>query len=212
MVFLIHVLPALSPTMVTGLAGLVLGTLSTLIGDRRACLAVQAAGCLLFAVHYAGLGARTGTLMCALGLVQMATAFPATRPRWTGALFLATLPAGLCVAAMTWHGAMTALSAAGFVLATMGRWQTSMTAMRTCCASATVFGAGHNALAGSAFGLGADALALSGHLWSLWRLRGRRPARLPGPDGGPAAGRMPAAGEAGQRLASAVAPCSLRCR
>lgn len=176
MVFLSHVLSAFSLTMLTGLAGLILGTASTLIGDRRVCLAVQAAGCTLFAVHYACLGASTGTLMCALGLVQMATAFPVERPRWTGALFLATLPAGLCVAATTWHGAMTALSATGFVLGTIGRWQTSMKPMRACYATATVFGAGHNALAGSAFGLGSDALALSGHLWSLWRLRSRRPA------------------------------------
>ncbi|WP_448192469.1 YgjV family protein [Azospirillum sp. sgz301742] len=176
MLFLSHILPALSLTILAGLAGLVLGTASTLIGDRRVCLTVQAAACALFALHYAGLGASTGTLMCALGLVQMATAFPSERPRWTGALFLATLPAGLCVAAATWHGAMTALSAIGFVLGTIGRWQTSMLSMRACSAAATVFGAGHNALAGSGFGLGSDALALSGHLWSLWRLRGRRPA------------------------------------
>lgn len=176
MLFLSHVLPALSVTMVTGLAGLVLGTASTLIGDRRACLTVQAVACVLFAIHYASLGASTGMLMCALGLMQMAAAFPNDRPRWTRALFLATLPAGLCVAAATWHGAMTALSAIAFVLGTIGRWQTSMVSMRACCATATVFGAGHNALAGSGFGLGSDTLALSGHLWSLWRLRGRRPA------------------------------------
>lgn len=174
MVILSDVLPALSLTTATGCAGLILGTASTLVGARRACLAVQAAACALFAVHYASLGAGTATLMCALGLVQMATAFPAERPAWTRALFLATLPAGLCVAAATWHGMMTAFSAAAFVLGTIGRWQTAMLPMRGCYASATLFGAGHNALAGSAFGLGADALALSGHLWSLWRLRRAR--------------------------------------
>ena len=178
MVFLSHVLPALSLTTLTGLAGLILGTASTLIADRRTCLTVQAAGCLLFAIHYACLGAGTGTLMCALGLVQMATAFPDERPRWSGLLFLATLPAGLVVAAATWHGAMTALSITGFVIATIGRWQTAALPMRGCYATATVFGAGHNALAGSAFGLGSDALALSGHLWSLWRAR-RVPALAP---------------------------------
>lgn len=175
MVFLSHVLPALSLTTLTGLAGLILGTASTLIADRRTCMAVQAAGCMLFAIHYACLGSGTGTLMCALGLVQMATAFPTERPRWTSVLYVATLPAGLVVAATTWHGPMTALSAVGFVIATIGRWQTSTLPMRGCYATATVFGAGHNALAGSAFGLGSDALALSGHLWSLWRARRAAP-------------------------------------
>ncbi len=179
MLILSDVLPALSLTTTTGFAGLVLGTASTLVRDRRTCLAIQAAGCILFAIHYACLGASTGTLMCALGLVQMVTAFPDRRARWVSALFIATLPAGLGVAAMTWNGVMTALSAAGFVLGTIGRWQTSMTSMRSCYASATVLGAGHNALAGSTFGLGSDALALSGHLWSLWRMRSRRPAFAP---------------------------------
>jgi len=173
-VFLTHVLPALSLTTLTGLAGLVLGTASTLIADRRACLSAQAAACMLFAIHYAGLGAITSTLMCALGLVQMATAYPEKRARWIGFVFFTTLPAGLAVAAATWHGVMTGLSAAGFALGTIGRWQTSMVPMRTCYATATVFGAGHNALAGSIFGLGSDALALSGHVWSLWRDRGRK--------------------------------------
>jgi len=174
MLILSDVLPALSLTTTTGSAGLVLGTASTLIAARRPYLAVQAAACVLFAVHYASLGAGTATLMCALGLVQMATAFPIERPAWIRALFLATLPAGLCVAAATWNGMMTACSAAGFVLGTMGRWQTAMLPMRGCFATATLFGAGHNALAGSVFGLGSDALALSGHLWSLWRLRRAR--------------------------------------
>lgn len=175
MVILSDVLPALSLTTATGCAGLVLGTASTFIAGRRAGLAVQAAGCVLFAAHYGLLGASTATLMCALGLLQMATAYPGERPAWARAVFLATLPAGLCVAAATWHGAMTAFSAMGFVLGTLGRWQTSMRAMRGCYATATLFGAGHNALAGSLFGLGSDALALSGHLWSLWRLKAKRP-------------------------------------
>ena len=171
LVILSDVLPALSLTTATGFAGLALGTSSTLIADRRTCLALQAAGCALFAIHFACLGASTATMMCALGLVQMATALPERRSPWLRALFLTTLPAGLCIAAATWQGVLTALSAIGFVLGTAGRWQTSMAAARTCYATGTLFGAGHNALVNSGFGLGSDALALSGHLWSLWRLR-----------------------------------------
>lgn len=171
MVFLFDYLPTLSLIAVTGLAGLAFGTLSTLLSDRRMILAVQAAAGGLFMVHFLCLGARTGMLMCALGLVQLATAYPERRPRWLGVVFGLTVPAALAVAALTWQGPMSALSAAGFVLSTVGRWQSSVGTMRKFFLTATVIGAGHNILAGSAFGLGSDALALSGHLWSLRRDR-----------------------------------------
>lgn len=169
MVFELNHIPAFTVVTVSGAAGLLLGTASTLLGDRRAILGAQAAGCAAFALHYQALGAQTGTLMCVLSLVQMATAYPAARPRWAGALFLATVMAGLVVAAATWAGPMSALSAAGFALGTLGRWQTEVAAMRRRFLAGTLSGAGHNMLAGSLFGLCADALALSGHLWSLWR-------------------------------------------
>lgn len=42
MVFLLHYLPSLSLVAVSGLAGLALGVLSTLLQDRRAILTAQA--------------------------------------------------------------------------------------------------------------------------------------------------------------------------
>ncbi|MDQ2104081.1 YgjV family protein [Azospirillum isscasi] len=193
MVFLLHHLPPLPLVAATGLAGLALGVLSTLLQDRRTILATQAGASALFVVHFFALGAHTGMLMCALGLVQMAAAYPERRPRWLGAVFAATVPAALAVAAATWQGPMSALSAAGFVLGTVGRWQSAVGRMRLFFLSSTLVGAGHNALAGSAFGLASDALTLSGHLLGLWR------------DGPPRCGR-------GQRLASAVPAVSRRSR
>ncbi|MBP2229739.1 hypothetical protein J2847_003038 [Azospirillum agricola] len=189
MVFLLHHLPSLSDLIqalslvtVTGFAGLALGTLSTLMTDRRAILAAQAAASFLFVIHFLCLGARTGTLMCVLGLVQMAASYPRRRSWRLNALFAATLPAALAVAALTWQGPMSALSAGGFILATLGRWQTEVAAMRLFFLSATLVGAGHNALAGSVFGLGSDAMALAGHGWSLWRAaRARRPVAAVSP-------------------------------
>jgi len=174
MVFLLHYMPSLSLVAVTGLAGLALGMLSTLLHDRRMILAAQAGASALFVIHFLCLGAHTGMLMCALGLVQMATAYPEKRPRWLGVAFAMTVPAALAIAAMTWQGPMSALSATGFVLGTIGRWQSSVGTMRVFFLSSTVVGAGHNMLAGSTFGLASDAMTLSGHLWSLWR---SRPAR-----------------------------------
>lgn len=178
MLFPHHLLPspsellqALSLAALTGFAGLTLGTLSTLLSDRRAILAAQAGASALFVVHFLCLGARTGTLMCLLGLVQMAASYPPGRSWRLNALFAATVPAALAVAALTWQGPMSALSAAGFILATLGRWQTDVAGMRRLFLSATLVGAGHNALAGSVFGLMSDALALAGHGWSLWRAR-----------------------------------------
>ncbi len=181
MVFLLDHLPALSLVTVTGLAGLLLGTLSTLLSERRAILAAQAGAGALFVIHFFGLGAHTGTLMCALGLAQLAAAYPERRRPWLRLVFTLTVPAALAVAALTWQGAMSALSAAGFVLSTVGRWQESVGVMRLFFLAATVIGAGHNLLAGSAFGLGSDALALSGHLWSLWRGRPGGRLALTGP-------------------------------
>ncbi len=171
MVFLLHYLPSLPLVAVTGLAGLALGVLSTLIQDRRAILTAQAGASALFVVHFFALGAHTGMLMCVLGLVQMATAYPERRPRWLSTVFAMTVPAALAIAAATWQGPMSALSAAGFVLGTIGRWQSTVERMRLFFLSSTVLGAGHDALAGSAFGLASDALMLSGHLLSLWRDR-----------------------------------------
>lgn len=177
MVFLFDCLPTPSLAMVTGVAGLTLGTLSTILSDRFAILAAQAGAAALFVGHFLLLGASTGALMCALSFVQVATALPESRPRWLGAVYTLTVPAALAVAALTWQGPMSALAAAGFVMGTVGRWQESVAAMRLFFLAGTVLGAGHNALAGSMVGLGSDALALSGHLWSLWRDRpsaGRR--------------------------------------
>ena len=69
---------------------------------------------------------------------------------------------------------MSALSAAGFILATLGRWQTAIGTMRLFFLTATLIGAGHNALAGSVFGLASDAMNMAGHGWSLWRAGARR--------------------------------------
>ncbi|CAO3414845.1 YgjV family protein [Azospirillum doebereinerae] len=182
MVFLFHQLTflsdlyqALSLVTVTGLAGLAFGTLSTLLNDRRAILSVQAAASSLFMLHFLCLGARTGMMMCLLGLVQMAASFPRRRTWRLNALFAATVPAALAVAAVTWQGPMSGLSATGFVLATLGRWQTDVARMRLFFVMATLVGAGHNTLAGSVFGLCSDAMGLSGHGWRLWRAHaGRR--------------------------------------
>lgn len=174
-----ELLPALSLAALTGFAGLTFSTLSTLLSGRRAILAAQAGASALFVVHFLCLGARTGTLMCLLGLVQMAASYPHGRSWRRNALFASTVPAALAVAALTWQGPMSALSAAGFILATLGRWQTDVAGMRRLFLSATLVGAGHNALAGSVFGLLSDALALAGHGWSLWRARTPRRAAKP---------------------------------
>ena len=167
---------------VTGLAALVLGTVSTVLSDRRTILLVQAAGCVLFVFHYHALGARTGMMMSGLCLLQMAAAYPQVRPRWCAALFLSTVAAGLAVAAATWQGPMSALSALGFTLGTLGRWQARVVRMRLCFAVATLAGFGHDLLAGAVFGMAASTLGLTGNLASLWRLT------RPGPAGAVRAG------------------------
>jgi hypothetical protein len=172
-------MPTLSWVALTGLAGLVLSTLSTLLGNRRAILLAQALGGVTFMTHYLLLGAQTGMMMCALSLIQLVIAYQDRRTPWMSAVFGATVPAALLVAAATWLGPMSAMSAAGFVLQTAGRWQASVGTMRLFFLSATLLGAGHNALAGSGFGLCSDMLVLSGHLLSLWRDQAAQRAARP---------------------------------
>ncbi|WP_188051950.1 YgjV family protein [Azospirillum sp. Sh1] len=175
-VFLLDYLPTLSavpatiPTVaITGMAGLSAATLSTLLGGRRAILLAQAAASSLFLLHFLLLGAQTGMLMCGLGLIQMAVRVRRQPSRTLGLLYGLTVPAALAVAMLSWQGPMSALSATGFLLATLGRWQTAVGRMRVFFVMATVVGAGHNLLAGSVFGLVSDAMGLGGHCVSLWR-------------------------------------------
>lgn len=175
-VFLLDYLPTLSafpdtiPTVaMTGIAGLSAATLSTILGGRRAILLAQAAASSLFLLHFLLLGAQTGMLMCGLGLIQMAVRVRRQPSRTLGLLYGLTVPAALAVAVLSWQGPMSALSATGFLLATLGRWQTAVGRMRVFFVMATVVGAGHNLLAGSVFGLVSDAMGLGGHCVSLWR-------------------------------------------
>lgn len=187
--FLLDYLPTLtshsimlSPVAATGIAGLSAATLSTLLGGRRAILLAQATASSLFLLHFLLLGAQTGMLMCGLGLIQMAVRIRRQPGRTLGLLYALTVPAALAVAALSWQGPMSALSATGFLLATLGRWQSKVGRMRLFLILATLVGSGHNLLAGSVFGLVSDAMGLSGHCISLWRaglFRGRRfPARI----------------------------------
>lgn len=175
-VFLLDYLPTLSalpatisPVVMTGIAGLSAATLSTLLGGRRAILTAQAAASSLFLLHFLLLGAWTAMLMCGLGMIQMAVRVQRQPSRTLGLLYGLTVPAALAVAVLSWQGPMSALSATGFLLATLGRWQTAVGRMRVFFVMATVVGAGHNLLAGSVFGLVSDAMGLCGHCVGLWR-------------------------------------------
>lgn len=174
--FLLDYLPTLtaypvtlSPVAATGIAGLSAATLSTLLGGRRAILLAQAAASCLFLLHFLLLGAQTGMLMCGLGLIQMAVRIRRNPCRALGLLYALTVPAALAVAVLSWQGPMSALSATGFLLATLGRWQGDVGRMRLFFILATLVGSGHNLLAGSVFGLVSDAMGLSGHCIGLWR-------------------------------------------
>ena len=173
---------ALSPVAATGIAGLSAATLSTLLGGRRAILLTQATASSLFLLHFLLLGAQTGMLMCGLGLIQMAVRIRRHPGRVLGLLYGLTVPAALAVAALSWQGPMSALSATGFLLATLGRWQSEVGRMRLFFILATLVGSGHNLLAGSVLGLVSDAMGLSGHCIGLWRAgifrNGPLPARI----------------------------------
>jgi hypothetical protein len=132
----------LSPVAATGIVGLSAAALSTLLGGRRAILLAQATASSLFLVHFLLLGAQTGMLMCGLGLIQMTVRLRRQPCRVLNLLYALTIPAALAMAVLSWQGPASALSATGFLLATLGRWQSAVGRMRLCFILATLVGSG----------------------------------------------------------------------
>lgn len=151
-----------------GSVGLALIVVWPLLRGRRAILAGQAASALAFVLHYLLIGAATGAAMASLSLVQAVTAWPAVRPWWCGALYGATVPALAVLAATTWAGPASAWAAAGLALATLARWLRRPCRMRAAFFLAGACWIAHDFIAGSLFGLSADALCMAalvlGHL------------------------------------------------
>jgi hypothetical protein len=161
----------LEPANLVGAIALVTTCTWPLLRERRAILAVQVTGAVLFALHYLLLGSPTAAAMCALGVVQGLAVLLLPRREWRIAAVSATVLVSLAATATTWSGLASLFSQLGGIAGAAGRLQSDTQRLRLFFLLSVVFWCAHNLIVGSVFGLFADALSLTGLLLGLWRNR-----------------------------------------
>ena len=163
-----------------GIAGVIAGSSWAMFRHRRTILLVQGSATLFFALHYGLIGAVSGATMCAMTLLQTASALPERHTRWTTGLFWATVPMMIVLTALTWNGIASAGAAFGLTMATLGRWQSDTLRLRMFFVLCAMGWAVHNITVGSPFGLVSDTMCFATNLWHIVQARPwRKPAALP---------------------------------
>lgn len=166
-------------TQTIGLCGTLAGISWPLFRSRFGILAVQVAAGVLFGLHYALLGAGTGSVMNLLSALQALAAIPlGSRPNFRY-IYLALLPVIAVGAIATWHGLPSLFAAAGLAFISLSRYQTAVAPLRVCMALALPCWFGHNLLVGSVPGMISDVAGMTLNGWMLARGGGLRPATVP---------------------------------
>jgi hypothetical protein len=143
-----------------GALGTIFGATWSLFRSRRGMLLAQAMIGILFGLHYALLGAYTGSLMNALAALQALAAIPlGTRPEFRK-VYLLTLPLIAGGLWLTWTGLPSLFAALGMTLISIGRYQTDPVRFRMCMSFAIPNWAVHNWMVWSVPGLISDAFGL----------------------------------------------------
>ena len=181
---------ALSIADSVGLVALAASCLWPLLRGRRGMLIGQASAAGLFTVHYVLLDATTAAALCAMVAVQVMAALPEQRGMLQKVTFLATIPAILTIAAMTWSGVPTILCALGSSCSALARWQQNTTRMRSIFLVSGALWLVHNLMVMSPTAMAADILTALGNIRGLWKERraasrvavnDSKPAGLPAP-------------------------------
>src|ERR1700728_3288990 len=102
---LMMLLHSLAPATFAGALGVMANCLWPLQRERRAILALQCAGALMFGLHYLLLGAPTAAAMCVAGVIQGASAVVIRNRRLQLSIVGATILAGMTVTVATFAGA-----------------------------------------------------------------------------------------------------------
>ncbi|MDG5972984.1 YgjV family protein [Sphingobium fuliginis] len=156
-----------NPVTLLGLTGLACVAAWPFLRDRRSALAVQSAGALAFAMHFALLGAFTAAAASGLSLVQLLVAITSSDPHRRRSLDGLMLVALMLLTIMTWHGALSALVACASVISMRARSQRSIVRMKATFLVAAPFWLAHNLLAGAYFALAVDLVSVVGNLAGL---------------------------------------------
>lgn len=156
------------PATLLGVAGI--GCVATwpFLRDHRSALAVQGVGAVVFAAHFALLGALTASTACGLSLLQLAIAI-STRDRHSRRLANGlVLIALILLTLVTWHGPSSALVACGSVIGMLARCQTSTVKMKVAFVAAAPFWLAHNLIVGAPFPLAVDLISITMNLAGLF--------------------------------------------
>lgn len=152
------------------MVGMIGGATWPLFKGRTGMLLAQISTASCFAVHYALMGAWTGSLMNTLGVLQALAAIPlGTRPSFRR-IYLLTLPVIAGGVVVTWHGPPSAFAALGLALISLGRYQTRLLRFRLFLLAAMPCWFGHNILVGSIPGMIADSFGAANNLYMLARI------------------------------------------
>lgn len=170
----------LAPATMIGFAGTVGGMLWPLAPRRVGMLWGQAVAGACFTVHYALIGAATGSVINLLSTLQCLAAIPLERRPGFRRLYLVTLPVLAVAVALTWQGLPSALAAVAMALMSLGRYQVDERRFRIACLAALICWFGHNWLVGSLPGMMSDTVGFAN---SLFMLRRRPPAAVRVPAG-----------------------------
>ncbi|MEO3470563.1 YgjV family protein [Roseomonas sp. CAU 1739] len=161
----------LDPANIAGFVALGSSVTWPLLRRRKAILAVQVAGSLLFGLHYVLLGASTAAAMCIMGALQGVALVVLIDRRQRIGVVATTMAVAAMVTALTWTGLPSLLSQGGQAMSAIGRLQLDTQRLRLWFLASVAFWCSHNLMVGSVFGLASDTLALTSLLVGLWRGR-----------------------------------------
>jgi hypothetical protein len=154
-----------------GVIGMVCLVTWPLFRSRTGMLTAQLGIASGLGLHYLLLGAHTAAIMQALSFVQIAAAIPLARRPGLNVLYLALIPVIATAAALTWNGAPSFFSAVGLAFITLGRMQTSTTALRVLLLCAGPFWMTHDWMVGSLPAFAADVASFVIGLWRVLTIR-----------------------------------------
>ena len=150
---ILALIPAVSPAVLFGSAGLAGQLVWPLFKQRRQMLTAQFCIASCYAAQYALLGQWSGTGVCAIGASQTLIALAAGDRPWLRHMGLGFLPVVWLVTALTWSGLASALAMTACCLIMIGRMQGDTLRMRAVMLCASPFGIGYDLVVGALPGL-----------------------------------------------------------
>lgn len=140
------------------------------LNKRTTMLTAQLWGNLLFAIHFALLGAYTGAALNLVGAGRSYSFNKFRKKRWSGAIFWGFI--GIFVAAdiATWQGIISLLPLIGMISGAFAYWQPTAKSIRVLSLIAPPAWFIYNAVVSSYAGMATEVILMSSILIGMYRL------------------------------------------